>query len=215
MSNTPEHATELAVPEKVTLRWIYSHVPWSFYATLFGMLGAAFSAGMFAQSLRGEQHQNGPSPSPPVAPVSTASSPAAAILASAPPQAPAKNQPRQQSSAVSQKPKAVRRECLENEACDGARVLACLPRVDPPSENGNPLRWYLAPAHPDYDSKPELRGDIRFGPWSNPQCAKKAKRPVEGTGWNLFFGTCESQEGSGRQACAKVLVEYDPSSSRK
>lgn len=41
--NRPTH---LEFPAKITLKWIYEHTPYSFYSWLFGLLFAAFSAGI-------------------------------------------------------------------------------------------------------------------------------------------------------------------------
>jgi hypothetical protein len=42
-----EHSAP-AAPERLTLKWLYEHAPWSFYAWFFGSLAAAFAAGLSA-----------------------------------------------------------------------------------------------------------------------------------------------------------------------
>jgi hypothetical protein len=37
---------EIEYPNKVTLKWLYHHVPWSFWAWLIGLLISAFSLGV-------------------------------------------------------------------------------------------------------------------------------------------------------------------------
>jgi hypothetical protein len=97
-----------------------------------------------------------------------------------------------------------RRECLENERCEGARVLACFPRPINRDEIEGDLDWYLAPAHPDYTLPRARQGNIKFGEWVNTGCN------ASGSGWHLHIGTCKKGGNSaGWQPCAKVLVEFD------
>ena len=42
----------LAAPEKLTIKWLYEHAPWSFYAWLFGALSVAFALGFQASEIR-------------------------------------------------------------------------------------------------------------------------------------------------------------------
>ena len=57
--------TTLGVPEYVTLRWLYEHVPYRFWLTLGGLTVSAFMAGVavlkmpFVQALIGISCQNG------------------------------------------------------------------------------------------------------------------------------------------------------------
>lgn len=41
----------LGAPEKVTVKWLYEHAPWSFYVWFFGALAGAFAAGFSASEL--------------------------------------------------------------------------------------------------------------------------------------------------------------------
>lgn len=38
-------------PEKLTIKWLYEHAPWSFYAWFFGALAVSFAAGFSASQI--------------------------------------------------------------------------------------------------------------------------------------------------------------------
>jgi hypothetical protein len=65
----------LAAPEKLTVKWLYEHAPWSFYVWLVGALSAAFTLGFTASEFRTAGYSKNVASSAPATTVPTTASP--------------------------------------------------------------------------------------------------------------------------------------------